>query len=189
MILNFLYVCQSVCMLTSLPKLDKGISPFLDEISFWNYFETFLDIGSLIFTLLGWAYILTSEFLCAGLNFKTSDLVTFWFSEGQYLRLLVLLTKGLMGGTWEALQALNKHHHSGSSEWHTRQSYTHQQTFPVLRIFALFYSYAIQSKDWLCTWKKDSLVWLSTAHFSLIPCFQVTLPSPFTRRPSSFLLS
>ena len=39
----------------------------------------FLDIGSLVFTLLGWAYILTSEFLCAGLNFETFDCVTFWF--------------------------------------------------------------------------------------------------------------
>ena len=35
-ILNFLYVCQSVCLLTSLPKLDKGISSALDEISFRN---------------------------------------------------------------------------------------------------------------------------------------------------------
>ena len=32
MILNFMYVCQSVCLLTSLPKLDKGISPVLDDI-------------------------------------------------------------------------------------------------------------------------------------------------------------
>ena len=41
-ILNIMFFCQSVCLLTSLPKLDKGISPVLDEISFWNFFETFL---------------------------------------------------------------------------------------------------------------------------------------------------
>ena len=29
-ILNLMFVCQSVCLLTSLPKLDKGISPDLD---------------------------------------------------------------------------------------------------------------------------------------------------------------
>ena len=38
-----------------------------------------LDIGSLVFTWLDWAYILTFEFLCAGLNIETYDLVTFWF--------------------------------------------------------------------------------------------------------------
>ena len=43
---NFLYFCQSVCLLTSLPKLDKGISPDLDEISFWNFWKTLLNIGS-----------------------------------------------------------------------------------------------------------------------------------------------
>ena len=37
------------------------------------------DIGSIVFNLLVWAYILTYEFLCAGLNFETFDLVTFWF--------------------------------------------------------------------------------------------------------------
>ena len=65
---------------------------FLSEIrKIWGYLhfwmiylsEIFLrhslDIGSLVFTLLGWAYILTSEFLCAGLNFETFDCVTFWF--------------------------------------------------------------------------------------------------------------
>ena len=41
-ILNFLYVSKSVCLLTSLPKLDKDISPDLDETSFWNFLETFL---------------------------------------------------------------------------------------------------------------------------------------------------
>ena len=30
--------------------------------------------------------MLTFEFLCTGLNFETSDLVTFWLSEGQFLR-------------------------------------------------------------------------------------------------------
>ena len=34
MILNFMYVCQYVYLLTSLSKVDKGISPVLDEISF-----------------------------------------------------------------------------------------------------------------------------------------------------------
>ena len=47
-ILNFMYVCQSVCLLTSSPKLDKGISPDLDEISFWNFLKTLLDIGTLV---------------------------------------------------------------------------------------------------------------------------------------------
>ena len=56
-----------------------GISPVLDEISFKIFLRHSLDIGSLVFTLLGWAYILTSEFLCAGLNFETFDCVTFWF--------------------------------------------------------------------------------------------------------------
>ena len=40
--MNFLYVSQSVCLLTSLPNLDKGISPVLDDISFWNFLESFL---------------------------------------------------------------------------------------------------------------------------------------------------
>ena len=65
-------------------------------VHFWMIYlsETFLrhslDIGSPVFTLLGWAYILTFEFLCAGLNFETFDLVTFWF-PGSALRPLVLL--------------------------------------------------------------------------------------------------
>ena len=42
MILNFMYVCQSVCLLTSLPKLIKGIYPVLDEISFWTLLTIFL---------------------------------------------------------------------------------------------------------------------------------------------------
>ena len=88
-ILNFLYVCQSVSWLTSLLKLDK----YRDISIFgWNIFlKFFWDIGLLIFTLLGWAFILTFECLCAGLNFETSGLVTFCFSWGQLLRPLVLL--------------------------------------------------------------------------------------------------
>ena len=41
MILNVMYVCQSVCLLTFLPKLDRGISLVLEEIFcfgiFWRY--------------------------------------------------------------------------------------------------------------------------------------------------------
>ena len=59
---------------------------YLSEI----FLRDFLDIGSLVFTLLGRAYILTIEFLFAGLNFETSGLVTFWYSGGQLLRPLVL---------------------------------------------------------------------------------------------------
>ena len=72
---------------------------FLTEIrQIWGYLyfwmrylsEIFLrhswDIGSLVFALLGRAYVLTFEFLCADLNFKTSNLVTFWLSGGQLLR-------------------------------------------------------------------------------------------------------
>ena len=54
---------------------------YLSEVFLRHYW----DIGSLVFTLLGWAYILTFEFLCAGLSFETSDLVTFCLSEGQLL--------------------------------------------------------------------------------------------------------
>ena len=50
------------------------------------FLRHFWNIGSLVFNLLGRAYILTFEFLCAGLNFETSDLVTFWMSGGQLLR-------------------------------------------------------------------------------------------------------
>ena len=39
-ILNFMYVCQSVCLLTSSPKLDKGISPDLDENSTQKYWAS-----------------------------------------------------------------------------------------------------------------------------------------------------
>ena len=68
------------------------ISPFLDEISFWNFARHSWDIGSLVFTLLCCAYILTFEFLCAGLNLETSGLVAFWYSGGQLLRPLVLFS-------------------------------------------------------------------------------------------------
>ena len=61
-------------------------------LHFWMIYlsEIFLrqswDIGSLAFTQLGWAYVLTFEFLCDGLNFETSDLFTVWLSLGQLLR-------------------------------------------------------------------------------------------------------
>ena len=79
-----------VCYFLTEIRKNMGISPSLDEISFWNFLWHSWDIGSLVFTLLGWAYILTFEFLCAGLNFETSGLVTFWFSGGQLLKPLVL---------------------------------------------------------------------------------------------------
>ena len=81
-------VCLSVCYLL-LPYWNQtkmGIPLLLDEISFWNFLRHSWDIGSLVFTLFGWAYILTFEFLCAGLKFETSDLFTFWLSGGQLLR-------------------------------------------------------------------------------------------------------
>ena len=61
-------------------------------LHFWMRYlsEIFLghswDIGSQVFTLLGWADILTFEFLCAGLDCEISDLVTFWLFDGQLLR-------------------------------------------------------------------------------------------------------
>ena len=48
MILSFMYVCRSVCLLTSLPKIDKGISPVLDEISFRNFWRHSWDVGTLV---------------------------------------------------------------------------------------------------------------------------------------------
>ena len=48
MILNFTYICQSVCLLSFLPKLDKGIYPELNDVSFWIFLKTFLDIGTLV---------------------------------------------------------------------------------------------------------------------------------------------
>ena len=47
-------------------------------------------VDLLPFTLLGWTYMLTFEFLCSGIDFYTSCLVTFWFPGGQLLRPLVL---------------------------------------------------------------------------------------------------
>ena len=92
---------------------------FLTEIrQIWGYLlfwmrylsEFFLrhswDIGSLVFTLLGWAYILTFECLCAVLNFECSDLVTFWISGGQLLRPLILLISSLGNPFGEA--AINR---------------------------------------------------------------------------------
>ena len=86
-------VCLSVCyFVTSLMKLDKygDVSIFGWDI-FLNFFRHSWDTGSLVFTLLGWTYILTFEFLCAGLNFETSDLVTFCLVGVSFWDLLVLL--------------------------------------------------------------------------------------------------
>ena len=47
MILNVMYVCQSVCLLTSWPKLNKGISPVLDEIYFWFLLIYYWDVSTL----------------------------------------------------------------------------------------------------------------------------------------------
>ena len=47
MILDFLYACQSVCLLTFLPKLYKGISPVLDFTSFWIFLRHSMDVGTL----------------------------------------------------------------------------------------------------------------------------------------------
>ena len=41
-----MYVCQSVCLLTSIPKWDKGISSVLDDISIWNFLRHYLDVCS-----------------------------------------------------------------------------------------------------------------------------------------------
>ena len=100
--LRYLYT-SSKCLKISCLSVSLLVCYFLTKIrQIWGYLhfwmrylsEIFLrhswDIGSLVFTLCGWAYILTFEFLCAGLNFETSDLVTFWFSGGQLLRPLVL---------------------------------------------------------------------------------------------------
>ena len=91
---NFQISCMFFSLLVGLLPYcnltNIGISNVLDEIYFWNFLKHSLDIGSLVFTLLGWAYILTFEFLCAGLNFETPGLDTFWFSGGQLLRPLVL---------------------------------------------------------------------------------------------------
>ena len=46
--------------------------------------------------LIHYLYLLTFEFLCSGINFDLSGLVTFWFSEGQLLRPLVLLLAKLI---------------------------------------------------------------------------------------------
>ena len=68
-----------------------GISPFLDEISFWNFFETFLRHWFTSF-YFAWLNLCTSfEILCAGLNFETSDLLTFWLVRVSFWDLLVLL--------------------------------------------------------------------------------------------------
>ena len=66
-ILNFLHVSQSLCLLTSLPNLDKGISPVPDEISFWNFLETFLRCLYTFFKFLQISCMSVS--LLVGLNF------------------------------------------------------------------------------------------------------------------------
>ena len=87
--------CRSVSLLVFYFLAE--IRQIWDYLQFWTRYlsEIFLrnsqDIGSLVFTLPGWAGILTFEFLCAGLNFETTGLVTFWYSGGQLLRPLVLL--------------------------------------------------------------------------------------------------
>ena len=73
-----------VCYFLTEIRKNMGISPSLDEISFWNFLWHSWDIGSLVFTLLGWAYILTFEFLCAGLNIETFDLVTFFSLRASF---------------------------------------------------------------------------------------------------------
>merc|ERR1711954_210000 len=55
-----------------------------------KYISLVCPLVFLTYTLPGWAYMLTFEFLCSGINFDTSGLLTFWFSGGQRLRLLVL---------------------------------------------------------------------------------------------------
>ena len=44
MILNVMYVWQSVCLLTFVPKLDRGISLALEEISCFVSFGGISDI-------------------------------------------------------------------------------------------------------------------------------------------------
>ena len=60
----------------------------------WGYLHFWMIFLSEFFkTILGhWftSFYSAHEFLCAGLNFETCDLVTFWFSWGQLLRPLVL---------------------------------------------------------------------------------------------------
>ena len=48
MILIFTFVCRSVCLLTSLPELDRGISPVLDEISYWIFWRHSWHVGTFV---------------------------------------------------------------------------------------------------------------------------------------------
>ena len=68
MILNFFYVCKYVCFLTSLPKLDKEISPVLDEISFWFFLRHSWDVATL---LLNYSEFLVCLLVCQLAYFLT----------------------------------------------------------------------------------------------------------------------
>ena len=49
---EFLYVSQSVCLLTSLPKLDKGISPDLEKMSFLEFSGHILEMLAPLFQII-----------------------------------------------------------------------------------------------------------------------------------------
>ena len=72
-ILNFLYICHYVCLLTSLLKLDKRIYPVLDHISFWNFIDIpriYLDYFQIILNFL---------YVCQSVSW-----LTFLLKLGQY---------------------------------------------------------------------------------------------------------
>ena len=74
-ILTFLYVCQSVSWLPSLPKICQyRIYPVLYEISFWNLLETFLGCWKIIQIISNFLYI------CQSISWLTSllRLCDFW---------------------------------------------------------------------------------------------------------------
>ena len=56
-ILNLMFFCQSVCLLTSLPKLDKGIYPDLDDVSFWIFLRHSWTLVHLSQIILNFLYI------------------------------------------------------------------------------------------------------------------------------------
>ena len=86
-------------------------------LHFWMRYlsEIFLrhswDIGSLVFTLLGWGYILTVEFLCARLN-----LLPFGYLRVSFWDLLVLFLLKLcisvskLTTTFKLLVLISSHH-------------------------------------------------------------------------------
>ena len=81
-ITNFLFVCQSFSLLTSLLKLGNiGISPVLDEIFFWF----FLDIHG---TLIHWVILCLSELTYWPLSFlyvcQSVSWLTSWLKLGHY---------------------------------------------------------------------------------------------------------